>query len=219
MFLIKNNRLCYGDVSFVLPSGLQLKLCVDNRVTFQPTNGAFTIEFLFSEYGGTAAHYAEVERQMFLDNSTRSDITPIQAIVLYGRQGFSFSYHNQMNLYFDIMSGMHLYATVESSVYDIETVLQKAEVKELFQSIKMDLEDELENIASGIGEITFDQRDTRFLQADFEAREKAGLANQAGTYTFTCPNCNSKCIGSWMWVGEQLHGKTGCKTCGICLMV
>lgn len=219
MFLIKNNRLCYGGVSFVLPSGLQLKLCVNNRVTFQPIKGTFAITLLFSEYGGTAAHYAEVERQVLMGNDPQSSIPPIQTIDLYGRHGFSFFYHNRMNLYFDIMSGMHLYAMVEASVYDIKTVLQKAEVKELFQSIKIEMEDEIENIASGIEEISIDQRDTRFLQADFEAREKAGLANQAGTYTFTCPNCNSICIGCWEWVEEQLHGKTGCETCDIYLKV
>ena len=63
------------------------------------------------------------------------------------------------------------------------------------------------------------EKSARFFKADQEARKKAGLENKPGTYTFTCPNCNSLCKGSWVLMGQQLHGSTGCSICNIHLMV
>lgn len=60
-----------------------------------------------------------------------------------------------------------------------------------------------------------------FLAADREARERAGLTNQAGTYHFICPNCGSPCKGQWVWdeAHTYLHGHTCCTKCSIHLVV
>ena len=60
-----------------------------------------------------------------------------------------------------------------------------------------------------------------FFEADKMARENAGLTNLPGEYTFTCPNCNSLCKGSWhsLYGEKNLHGRTGCQTCNIYLIV
>lgn len=60
-----------------------------------------------------------------------------------------------------------------------------------------------------------------FFEADNEAREKAGLKDKEGVYTFQCPNCGSPCRGSWVWMkpNNEMHGYTGCSTCDIHLRV
>lgn len=60
-----------------------------------------------------------------------------------------------------------------------------------------------------------------FFKADREAKEKAGLVNKIGSYTFTCPNCGSECKGEWVRFDHlgNLHGRTDCFTCDIHLMV
>ena len=60
-----------------------------------------------------------------------------------------------------------------------------------------------------------------FFKADSEARKAAGLENKIGSYTFICPNCGTKCKGSWhaMYGMNNLHGRTDCFTCNIHLMV
>lgn len=65
------------------------------------------------------------------------------------------------------------------------------------------------------------EKSASFFKADSEARKAAGLENKPGEYTFTCPNCGSKCKGSWhtMYGVDNLHGRTDCFTCDIHLMV
>ena len=69
-------------------------------------------------------------------------------------------------------------------------------------------------------ELTAEQS-AAFFKADSEARKAAGLENLPGEYTFTCPNCGTKCKGSWhaMYGMDNLHGRTDCITCNIHLMV
>ncbi len=54
-----------------------------------------------------------------------------------------------------------------------------------------------------------------FFKANREAREKAGLTNKAGKYTFTCPNCFSICEGNWLCHCGEIHGNVGCDVCNI----
>lgn len=63
------------------------------------------------------------------------------------------------------------------------------------------------------------KRTRMFFQADHAARKQAGLENAEGQYTFTCPNCGSECVGSWIKFRGKLHGSTGCSTCHIFLRV
>ncbi len=65
------------------------------------------------------------------------------------------------------------------------------------------------------------EQSAAFFKADSEAREKAGLTDLPGEYTFECPNCGSLCKGSWTDINgkDNLHGQTGCHTCDIHLIV
>ena len=65
------------------------------------------------------------------------------------------------------------------------------------------------------------EKSNAFFKADREAREKAGLVNKIGSYTFTCPNCGTKCKGEWLRFDStgNLHGHTDCFNCNIHLIV
>ncbi|MBQ2839971.1 MAG: hypothetical protein IJE70_01340 [Oscillospiraceae bacterium] len=65
-----------------------------------------------------------------------------------------------------------------------------------------------------------DEMCAAFFKADSEARKAAGLEGLPGEYTFICPNCGTKCTGSWhaMYGPDNLHGRTDCFTCDIHLM-
>ncbi len=65
------------------------------------------------------------------------------------------------------------------------------------------------------------EKSVAFFDADHEAKEKAGLVNKIGSYTFTCPNCGTLCQGNWVRFDHagNLHGRTDCFTCDIHLMV
>ena len=70
-------------------------------------------------------------------------------------------------------------------------------------------------------EIT-DEQVAAFFKADSEAREAAGLKDRPGDYTFICPNCGSKCTGTWSSSHidtNHLYGRTDCFTCDIHLIV